>query len=203
MRLSGCAVVVAPADGELTRAVVDAVEREGARVVVAASENPADTFDAVVRRHGRIDALVLTDAAIASPWLVAAGPALASVGGGAVTTIVTTRAFAGDANAWEEAAAGGAAVALTLALATTFGGAGVRANAVAVPPSDLGSEAVRRSTLLPRTFEGTDAAALVVFLSSADAGFVTGQCLRCDGGLLAHLPHFAAMADAGTTTTGG
>jgi len=203
MRLAGSVVVVAPSGGDLSDAIVEALTREGAEGVVASPGDADAAIRAVADAHGRVDAVVVTAAAVAREWLAAAGPVLAASGGGTITTLVTTRALAGDVRGWRDSADGGAAVALTRAVATTYGKRGVRANAIAIPPPDLDVEHVRRSTLLPRSFAPADAAALVVFLSSADAAFVTGQCLRCDGGLLAHLPHFAALAESGTTTTGG
>jgi len=203
MRLAGSVVVVSPSGKDLTAAIVAALTRAGAEVVVAPGDDVRTSIDAVVATHERVDGIVVADAALAPQWLRAAGPVLATGGGGSITTVVTTRALAGDDGGWDESASGGAAVALTLAAATTYGKGGVRANAIAIPPADLDADRVRRSTLLPRSFDPADAAALVVFLVSGDAAFVTGQCLRCDGGLLAHLPHYATLMQAGTTTTGG
>jgi NAD(P)-dependent dehydrogenase (short-subunit alcohol dehydrogenase family) len=207
MRLAGSVAIVAAgetgADRDVGRTIAAALEAAGATVVVGDGRSPREVVAEATLRHGRLDAVVVADAAVAPLWLDEATSTLAEGGGGSVTTVVTSRALAGDRGAWRDAAVGGAAVALTLVAATTYGDAGVRANAVAIPPQDLDAEAVRRSTLLPRRFHPSDVAALVVFLASADAAFVTGQCLRCDGGLLAHLPHYAALAESATTTTGG
>jgi NAD(P)-dependent dehydrogenase (short-subunit alcohol dehydrogenase family) len=55
---------------------------------------------------------------------------------------------------------------------------------------------------LPRTLRPDDVARLVVFLASDDAAFVTGQAICCDGGLLAHLPHYASLVSEATSTIG-
>ena len=203
MRLAGSVAVVATTGGDLGAAIAGAMRAEGAAVVLSEDEGAADALRAVIDAHARLDAVVVTDASIAPAWLAASAPLLASGGGGSITTVVTTRALAGDLRGWQESADGGAAIALTRAVATTHGKSGVRANALAIPPADVDVELQRRSTLLPRALRTADVAALAVFLASADAAFVTGQCLRCDGGSLAHLPHYAALVESGTTTTGG
>jgi gluconate 5-dehydrogenase len=45
--------------------------------------------------------------------------------------------------------------------------------------------------LTGRQGEPEDIAALVAFLASDDAGYITGQVIACDGGHLAHQPQLA------------
>jgi NAD(P)-dependent dehydrogenase (short-subunit alcohol dehydrogenase family) len=52
-----------------------------------------------------------------------------------------------------------------------------------------------RSHLTPRLGRPEDIAAMVVFLASDAAEFVTGQTISVDGGLLAHHPTFADERD--------
>ncbi|MFD4789642.1 SDR family oxidoreductase, partial [Streptomyces sp. NPDC058459] len=73
---------------------------------------------------------------------------------------------------------------------------GIRVNAVAPGPIvndryELLDAAQRRSRARPvplgRVGDGTDVAAAVAFLASADASFITGQVLTVDGGLTAQI----------------
>jgi NAD(P)-dependent dehydrogenase (short-subunit alcohol dehydrogenase family) len=204
MRLSGRVVVVTGARRDMADETGAAMEREAAIVVRAGLDGDAIAFIAdVLAVHGRIDVLCCIGPEGAVPWCEAAAPAIARSGGGSIIAVVTSRALAGDVRGGDESVAGGAVVALMRSLATRYGKDGVRANAIAVPPADLEIDMVRRSTLLPRLLRPDDVAHLAVFLASADAAFVTGQVVRCDGGLLAHLPHYASLVAQSTTTIGG
>jgi NAD(P)-dependent dehydrogenase (short-subunit alcohol dehydrogenase family) len=199
MRLSGAVAIVTDTTSVIGTAIQVALQREGASVTTGAA-TPDDAVASVMATDGRLDVLVTT-AEGALEWGGAAAPAIAASGGGAIVTLVTVRALAGDVRSRDEAVAGAAAVAGTRAIATEFGKGRVRANTIAFAPPDADADVLRRSTLLPRAGRPEDVASLVVFLASEDASFVTGQVLRCDGGLLAHLPHYAALVASGATTT--
>lgn len=182
-RLAGRVAFVTSGGGALAETSTARFAAEGAEVVSGPDEG--------------VDVLHVTspdDAACAAP--VAA--AMADAGGGSIITTVSTRALAGDVGGLDDAVAGGGVVALTLGLATTYGKRGVRVNCVAVP-ADAANVS---SNLVPRSFRPDDAALLALFLASDDASFVTGQVLRCDGGQLAHLPHYASLVAAGASTAG-
>jgi NAD(P)-dependent dehydrogenase (short-subunit alcohol dehydrogenase family) len=53
-----------------------------------------------------------------------------------------------------------------------------------------------RHNLMPRAGRPEDIAALVAYLASDEAAFVTGIDIRVDGGMLAHFPAFAEDLDA-------
>jgi NAD(P)-dependent dehydrogenase (short-subunit alcohol dehydrogenase family) len=63
-----------------------------------------------------------------------------------------------------------------------------------VPPPTM-SEELRanrlRHQLVPRAGRPEDAAAVVAFLASPAAEFITGADFVADGGVLAHLPYYA------------
>ena len=69
----------------------------------------------------------------------------------------------------------------------------------ACPPEIL--DVIEQSNLVPRLGRPDDIANLALFLASDESSFITGQVIRCDGGQLSHLPHYAYLMAAGATTT--
>ena len=90
-------------------------------------------------------------------------------------------------------AAKGAVIAMTRALAKELGPSGITVNCVApgVIATDMNAhldadsmEALRQETPLERIGTAWDVARSVLFLSSADAAFITGQVIQPNGGIL-------------------
>lgn len=122
-------------------------------------------------------------------------PVMAEHGFGRVINIVSN-------TVWEPPGPGlipyittkGALLAMTRSLAVECGRDGITVNAVApgltpTPGSQEGMpmeafDAVLAQQALPRTLRPEDVAAAVSYLASDDAGAVTGQALRVDGGLV-------------------
>jgi NAD(P)-dependent dehydrogenase (short-subunit alcohol dehydrogenase family) len=138
-------------------------------------------------------------------------PRMIDAGGGSIINTASNQALSGDLSQTAYAAAKGAVVTLTMSVATAFGKQNVRCNAIspgaimtpsliaACPPEII--EVIEQSNLVPRIGRAEDIANLAVFLASEESSFITGQVIRCDGGQLSHLPHFAYLMATGTTTT--
>jgi 3-oxoacyl-[acyl-carrier protein] reductase len=107
-----------------------------------------------------------------------------------VSSVVGITGNAGQAN---YAASKGGLNAFTKAVARELAGRGVTANAVApgfvqtdmtaaLPPA--AAEELKRRIPLGRLGTPRDVAEVVVFLASAEAGYVTGQVIPVDGGMV-------------------
>lgn len=153
----------------------------------------ADFLDMTIEEWAR-DLDVNLTAAFSTAQL--ALPAMLARGGGAIVNITSVNAleFLGN-HAYSAAKAG--LIALTRGLAVRFGREGVRANAVApgtivtpawdarlaADPQVL--ERARRWYPSDRLGAPADIADAVLFLASSRAGWVNGETLVVDGGLLA------------------
>ena len=90
---------------------------------------------------------------------------------------------------------------LTRYIAAQHGKQGIRCNAIApgliVTPATAGNyagpagEMMLAHHLTPRLGNADDIASAVLFLASDEAGFITGQVINVDGGLLSHQPYYA------------
>jgi NAD(P)-dependent dehydrogenase (short-subunit alcohol dehydrogenase family) len=128
-------------------------------------------------------------------------PHMLAAGGGA---IVTTSSLAGQMGDLSRVAYGVSKAgidSLTRHVATLYGKRGVRCNAVApgvvqtpsltanVPPEEIAVYESHHVT--PDMGKPEDIAAVVAFLLSDDAAYITGQVINVDGGLLMHNPMYA------------
>jgi len=138
-------------------------------------------------------------------------PRMIAAGGGSIINTASNQALAGDLSQTAYAAAKGAVVTLTMSVATAFGKQNVRCNTISpgaiMTPSLLAAcppeiqAVIEQSNLVPRLGLPEDIANLALFLASDESAFITGQTIRCDGGQLSHLPHYAYLMSTGTTTT--
>lgn len=147
------------------------------------SEIPADEWDRVMAVNVR------------GPWLctVAAAPAMAAGGGGAIVMIATNRIYHGFPMLLHYDASKGAVLAMARSLARELGPDKIRINTIA--PGLTMSEGVKRrkgiegrnrmvveGRALARSQEPEDLIGAVAFLLGPESGFVTGQSLIVDGG---------------------
>lgn len=205
-RQAGARVVAAAAD--VTRledfeALVARAERElggldllvnnaGIEGVVAPIESyPLDVFDRVLAVNVRGVFLGMR----------AAAPALRRRGAGAIVNLASVAGVTGDPNLSAYIASKHAVIGLTRSGALAFGKDGVRVNAVAPSPVETrmmrsletgmggpqGAEMVRKlvSERIPlgRYAEPAEVAALIAFLGSDEARFITGSIYTIDGGM--------------------
>ena len=158
----------------------------------------------------RVRALLQTDAAdwdevlevnLRGTFLVARAVVAAGMGrgsGGSIVNVASVAAFAGGAEepsgAYDASKAG--VCALTRQMAVEWGPRGIRANAVApgliaTPMLRLMDDPVRGSAYLEtrvplrRLGRADEVAALICFLASDEASYLTGATVLVDGGLLA------------------
>jgi 2-hydroxycyclohexanecarboxyl-CoA dehydrogenase len=114
-------------------------------------------------------------------------------GGGAIVTIASTAALRGHGFGSGYTASKGGVDALTRLVAFQYGPHGVRANCVCPGGVDTpmtggtfatpeAAERARRGIPLQRYATADDIAAVVTFLCSADAGYLTGQTVPVEGG---------------------
>jgi len=130
-------------------------------------------------------------------------PHMIAGGGGSIVNTSSASGLTGDFARSAYAASKAALRSLTESVAAQYGKDGIRSNAIApgvistpaleanVPADQVAVYA--ENTLTPRLGRAEDIAAVVVFLASDAAAFITGQVLSVDGGLLAHHPAMAEI----------
>jgi NAD(P)-dependent dehydrogenase (short-subunit alcohol dehydrogenase family) len=128
-------------------------------------------------------------------------PVMLGQGGGTIINTSSASALTAETVRPAYSASKAAIIALTRSVATIYGKQGIRCNSV-VPGTVVSAENRSRlsprmldiwesNCLVPRLGVPEDIAAVVAFLASDDARYVTGQAIVVDGGTSAHQPTFA------------
>ena len=178
----------------------------------AALTSPADyaadlgVVDLSVEVFDRVIAVNLRGAVLGCKHMV---PGMLAAGGGSIVLTSSVKGSTGSAHRTAYSISKAGLDALARAVATGYGKAGVRCNAIApgivltdalaaVPAAQRA--ALEDAHLTPALGAAADIAHAVVFLASDEAAFITGQVLCVDGGLTAHT---AALSPPGSRVAPG
>ena len=125
-------------------------------------------------------------------------------GGGSIINTASVAGLSGGAGPVAYSAAKAAVINLTRGAAVQLAPERIRVNAICpggiVTPlihrgaADTAREGMKTMQPWPRAGEGEDIAGAALFLASDDSGFVTGEALVVDGGLVAAGPHLGRRA---------
>ena len=128
-------------------------------------------------------------------------PALRAGGGGAIVATASTSGIRADPGSWAYNASKAAVINLVRAAAIDYATSNIRINAVAPGPTVTGMTRgletlpelhhdMTRRIPMQRWGLAREQAQVAWFLCSADASFVTGVTVPCDGGISANVGHF-------------
>lgn len=203
--------------GRALAVVVDVSDEDAVRAMVEAAVDAYDGLDILHNNASDLALLrddldvVATDVALwnrtlgislTGPMLGCkhAIPRMLERGGGSIINTSSINGRRGDVTRVAYSVAKGGLQTLTLHVATTYGAAGIRCNAICpgvirtrpgMTADDPGLGPMLNSTPLARFGEPQDVAELVAFLASPEASFITGQIIEIDGGLLSQMPYGA------------
>lgn len=121
--------------------------------------------------------------------------------GGAIVVTASTSGIGGDPDMWAYNTSKAAVINLVRATALDLGPRQIRVNAVAPGPTETGMtgrirdlpavwDSLRRRTALQRWGQPGEIAAVIGFLASNEASFVTGAVIPVDGGITANTGQF-------------
>jgi 3-oxoacyl-[acyl-carrier protein] reductase len=183
-------------DSAAVNALVERIKADSGRIDILVN-NAGITRDALIQKMTDADWDAVINVNLKGVFVMtrAVAPLMMEAGTGSIVSISSVVGLDGNIGQSNYAASKGGVVSMTKGWAREFArkGAKVRANAVSpgytrtpmiasVPEKVL--EPIIARTPLGRLAEIRDIANAVLFLSSDDAEFITGQVLRVDGGLV-------------------
>ncbi len=198
---------VATLTGDVTDAAVNdaavalAVEQFGRLDAVVLNAGIATGGDLMTLPMNELDRVFDVNVKAVVLGMRAAVPAMKAVGGGSIVVTASTSGLGGDAGRWPYNTSKGAVVNLVRSVALDLGADGIRVNAVCPGPTETGMtsrikehpmayEQLRQRIALQRWGQPAEIAALISFLASADASFITGTAIPVDGGITANTGQF-------------
>ena len=130
-------------------------------------------------------------------------PRMLETGGGSIVNTSSGAAILGGLSGTAYAISKAAVNALTQYVATQYGKQGIRCNAILpglimTPAVEVGLtqpvvDMILDHHMTPEAGRPEDIAAMVAFLASDEARYVTGQLIRVDGGVTSHAPTYADL----------
>lgn len=181
------------ADGAALAKSLEEIAAEQGRLDILVN-NAGITRDGLILRMSDEDwhAVLSTNLTAAFVACRAAGRAMMRGRFGRIVNIASTSGVVGNAGQANYAAAKAGLIGLTKTVARELGGKGITANVIAPGfittdmtdhlPAEVKGK-VTSMMAVPRLGTPEDIAAAVAFVSSDDAGFLTGQTICVDGGL--------------------
>lgn len=187
------AVVANVADTEAAKALVDDVVAELGRIDVLVN-NAGITRDGLIARMGEDDFDAVIDVNLKGTFncCKAASKYMMKQRSGVIVNMSSIVGITGNAGQANYAASKAGVIGLTKSLAKELARRNIRVNAVAPgfiatdmtdALNDQQKEAITSQIGLGRLGEADDVAALVAFLASSAASYITGQVISIDGGL--------------------
>lgn len=133
-------------------------------------------------------------------------PHMIDSGGGSIIHMTSGSGLAGDDRGIAYGTSKAGIIGLSRYIATQHGKQGIRSNCIS--PGVVADKAlldairpfadmVEEHTLTRRLGDPADIAALVAFLASEEAGYITSQTYQVDGGLTSHQPYLVDLRRAG------